>query len=75
MAAMAAVAAVAAVNDWLRFIFYFVFYSTKEAKDHSGAGLAFVRMVMEASGGKVSCYSKHGTKGSFTQFVLDFSKR
>ncbi|MEM7362013.1 MAG: ATP-binding protein [Bacteroidota bacterium] len=50
-------------------------YSTEKGKENSGTGLAFVQMVMEASGGKVSCYSKHGTKGSFTQFVLDFSKR
>ncbi|MEM7362102.1 MAG: ATP-binding protein, partial [Bacteroidota bacterium] len=50
-------------------------YSTTKGKENSGTGLAFVRMVMEASGGKVSCYSKHGTKGSFTDFVLDFSKR
>ena len=48
-------------------------YSGSNDKQHSGTGLAFVRMVMEASGGTISCYSKQGEKGSFTEFVLDFS--
>lgn len=35
------------------------------------AGLAFTRMVIEASRGKVSCYSKYKGENSFTEFVIE----
>ena len=49
-------------------------YTTSQSKTNTGTGLAFVRMVMEASGGKIFCHSKHGSKGSFTEFVLTFNR-
>ncbi|MEM7361832.1 MAG: ATP-binding protein [Bacteroidota bacterium] len=60
--------------DILPSIFRLQYNNTKEAEKRA-TGLSFVHMVMEASGGKIFCYSKHGMKGSFTEFVLDFSKR
>lgn len=50
-------------------------HSTLEGKENRGKGLAFIRMVVEVSGGRVFCYSKHGSEGSFTECILDFSKR
>ena len=37
----------------------------------NNAGLSFTRMVIEASGGKISCYSKYKEKDSFTEFVIE----
>lgn len=45
-------------------------YTTTTEKKGSGVGLAFVKMVIEASGGKISCYSRHGTRDSFTEFEI-----
>ncbi|MEM7361974.1 MAG: ATP-binding protein [Bacteroidota bacterium] len=41
-----------------------------ESRRHK-VGLAFTRMVIEASGGKVFCYSKYKGKDSFTEFVIE----
>lgn len=35
-----------------------------------GIGLPFLRMVTEAAGGKVTCYSKYGVADSFSEFVI-----
>lgn len=45
-----------------------LFYKTGES---SGVGLSLVAMIIEASGGKVSCYSKHGGKKTFTDVVIE----
>lgn len=47
-------------------------YSTAGGKTNAGMGLAFVKMVMQVSGGKIHCYSKQGDKGSFTEFQISF---
>lgn len=44
-----------------------LFYRTNEG---SGVGLSLVKMIIEASGGKVSCYSKYGGKRTFTDVVI-----
>ena len=49
-------------------------YSTAgHGKENSGVGLAFVKMVLDASGAKIACHSRAG-KGSFTEFVMNFEK-
>lgn len=47
-------------------------YTTSLGIKGSGIGLAFVKMVIESSGGKVSCHSKYGSKDSFTAFEILF---
>lgn len=37
----------------------------------TGVGLAFLKMVIEASGGKVACFSKYGGLHSFTEFIIE----
>ena len=37
----------------------------------TGVGLAFLKMVIEASGGKVSCTSQHEGQDSFTEFIME----
>lgn len=38
----------------------------------SGIGLALAKIIVEASGGKISCCSRHGGKSSFTEFEISF---
>ena len=38
----------------------------------SGIGLALAKIIVQASGGKISCHSRHGDKDSFTEFVIEF---
>ncbi|MEM7361668.1 MAG: ATP-binding protein [Bacteroidota bacterium] len=46
-----------------------LFYRTKNG---GGIGLSLVKMIVEASGGKVTCYAKHGGKKTFTEVVMKF---
>lgn len=48
-------------------------YTTTGAREGSGVGLAFAKMVLEASGGKIICHSRCGDKGSFTEFVMELA--
>jgi len=48
-------------------------FSTADGKrGHSGIGLAFVKIMLEISYGKIHCNSRHGDKNSFTEFVMEF---
>ena len=38
----------------------------------TGVGLAFVKMAINASSGRITCHSRHGDKDSFTEFVIVF---
>ncbi|MEM7361941.1 MAG: ATP-binding protein [Bacteroidota bacterium] len=55
----------------LPYIFNFRF-STGDEKN-KGVGLAFVKLILDASGIKVETHSRQG-EGSFTEFVLTFSE-
>ncbi|MEM7361840.1 MAG: ATP-binding protein [Bacteroidota bacterium] len=48
-------------------------FTTEEGERSKGVGLAFVKLILEASNIKIDTTSKTG-EGSFTEFVLDFSK-
>ena len=45
---------------------------TTGGQSSTGVGLALAKIVVEASGGKISCHSRHGDKNSFTEFVMKF---
>ena len=51
----------------------FKFRFTTGDKNNRGVGLAFVKLISDASNIQVNAISKQG-EGSFTEFVLDFSK-
>ena len=59
-------------SDVLPHIFDLNFSTADKPDENSGVGLAFVKMVVSASSGKVSCCSRHGDKDSFTEFVMEF---
>ncbi|MEM7361491.1 MAG: ATP-binding protein [Bacteroidota bacterium] len=48
-------------------------YTSATNKNHSGTGLAFIKMVIQISGGDVYCHSTYGKKESSTSFIIDFS--
>ena len=60
-------------SDVLPRIFDLSYSTAKHGKENSGVGLAFVKMVLDASGAKIACHSRAG-KGSFTEFVMTFEK-
>ena len=49
----------------------FKFRFTTGGSTSEGVGLAFVKLILDASNIKIDCISKEG-KGSFTEFVLSF---
>ena len=59
--------------DALPRIFDLSYSSAVHGKENAGVGLAFVKMVLDASGAKIACHSRTG-KGSFTEFVMRFEK-
>ena len=48
-------------------------FTTREQLS-GGVGLALAKIIVEASGGKISCTSRHGDKDSFTEFVMEFPR-
>ena len=44
---------------------------TTGGETNEGIGLAFVKLILDASSTKVDCVSRRG-EGSFTEFVLTF---
>ena len=59
-------------SDILPRIFDLNFTTGDKKQKNSGVGLAFVKMVISASSGKISCHARHGDKGSFTEFIMEF---
>ena len=59
-------------SDVLPRIFDLNFSTGMKRTKNSGVGLAFVKMVVAASSGKISCHSRYGDKDSFTEFVMEF---
>ena len=60
-------------SDALPRIFDLSYSSAGHGKENAGVGLAFAKMVLDVSGGKIACHSRTG-KGSFTEFVMTFEK-
>ena len=50
----------------------FDLHFTTGGQASSGVGLALVKIIVQASGGKISCHARHGDKDSFTEFVMEF---
>ena len=61
-------------SELLPKIFDLNFTTGTKRDEHSGVGLSFVKMVVAASSGTIACHSRHGDKGSFTEFVMTFPK-
>ena len=59
--------------DVLPRIFDLSYSSAGHGKENAGVGLAFAKMVLDASGAKISCHSRV-EKGSFTEFVMTFEE-
>ena len=59
--------------DVLPRIFDLSYSSARHGKENAGVGLAFAKMVLDASGGKIVCHSRAG-EGSFTEFVMTFEE-
>ena len=60
-------------SDVLPRIFDLSYSSAGHGKENAGVGLAFAKMVLDASGAKIACHSRTG-KGSFTEFVMTFEE-
>jgi len=60
-------------SDVLPRIFDLSYSSAGQGKENAGVGLAFAKMVLDASGAKIACHSRAG-EGSFTEFVMTFDK-
>ena len=60
-------------SDVLPRIFDLSYSSAGQGKENAGVGLAFAKMVLDASGAKIACHSRVG-KGSFTEFVMTFEE-
>jgi len=50
----------------------FDLHFTTGGQASSGVGLALVKIIVQASGGKISCRARHGDKDSFTEFIMEF---
>ena len=50
----------------------FDLHFTTGAQASNGIGLALVKIIVQASGGEISCHARHGDKDSFTEFVMEF---
>ncbi len=59
-------------SDLLPRIFDLNFTTGDKHDENSGVGLAFVKMIIEASSGQISCHSRRGDKHSFTEFIITF---
>ena len=59
--------------DVLPHIFDMNYTTAGHGKENAGVGLAFAKMVLDASGAKIACHSRVG-KGSFTEFVMTFEE-
>ena len=60
-------------SDVLPRIFELSYSTAGRGKENAGVGLAFVKMVLDASGAKIACHSRTG-EGSFTEFVMTFAE-
>ena len=49
-------------------------YSSQSLDPTRGTGLAFAQMVVQASGGTITCHSKHDPKKGYTRFTIDFGQ-